>query len=383
MFNLFGKKQSAVSSTKAPTLEKEVSQDELKPQRIEKSRRLVSSVVVSEEIINPTNANDYVRYVEVPTVEEVEVNVPKVSVVNVQKRVPVYEIEYQDKIVEVPQIVYIDNPVEVPVVQNKVREVAVKQIKEIPKEVIKKVPKIEYKTIEKIVRVPGERIEVPKIYNVEKTNIVKQYKDTEVPVVVAKTMQPLVSVSNKTVSVPVVRYEPEIVHVDIRVPKPVKTSLIQAGVSEHVPRQTVQVPAAQYNTLLKLLNTNLSAEDQQQLPYMVENGSIPFLKDDEALPAVILSGQNGSRNFKYLNNSINNSKIGNSGFLSQATSCWKNPFSVSQFSQCAPKHKLSPFCSQSYNSFKTENTKSAEHNPTSIPSARKNNSSVHRTFFGC
>ena len=89
-------------------------------------------------------------------------------------------------------------------------------------------------------------------------------------------MQPLVSVSNKTVSVPVVRYEPEIVHVDIRVPKPVKTSLIQAGVSEHVPRQTVQVPAAQYNTLLKLLNTNLSAEDQQQLPYMVENGSIPF-----------------------------------------------------------------------------------------------------------
>ncbi|XP_053991890.1 uncharacterized protein LOC128883497 [Hylaeus volcanicus] len=379
MFNLFGKKQSTVSTTKTPTLDKQVSQDDLRSQRIEKSRRLVSSVVVSEEIINPTNANDYVRYVEVPTVEEVEVNIPKVSVVNVQKRVPVYEIEYQDKIVEVPQIVYVDNPVEVPVVQNKVREVVVKQVKEIPKEVIKKVPKIEYKTIEKIVRVPGERIEVPKVYNVEKTNIVKQYKDTEVPVVVAKTMQPLVSVSNKTVSVPVVRYEPEIVHVDIRVPKPVKTSLIQAGVSEHVPRQTVQVPAAQYNSLLKLLNKNLSAEDQQQLPYMVENGSIPFLKDDEAIPAVILSGQNGLRDFKYLKNS----KIGNSGFLSQATSCWKNPFSMSQIGQCAPTHKLSPFCGQSYNTPKTENTKSAEHNLTNLPSARKNNSSVHRTFFGC
>lgn len=289
MFKLFSFKEKATEPASAEKSHGETN-PYIKAGSKQQNSRLVSSIVVSEEFLNPElQSNELIRYVEVPMVEEVVRHIPKQSIVKVRKNVPKYQVEYVDRVVEVPQILYTDNPIEVPIVKDEIKHVRVKQVKEVPVEVIKEVPKVEYRTVERIMQVPGERVEVPKYYPVEKQVEVKHYKDTKLPVVVTQTMQPLVSISKQTIDIPAFQYEPQLIHVDIRVPKPVKTSLIQAGVSEHIPREPVQVPAAQYNSLLKFLNNTLSLEEQELLPYIRENDKVVFLKEGELQPVVVLS----------------------------------------------------------------------------------------------
>lgn len=263
--------------------------DEKRP--YEQSRRHVSSVVLLEELLGPPpEPRNTVRYIEVPVVEEVVRRIPKHSVVEVEKHVPKYEVEYVDRIMEVPQVAYVDRTVEVPTIKDTVRHVRVKKIQDVPYDVIKKVPKIKYVEVEKVIQVPGKRIEVPKPYVVEKTVEVKQYKDKRVPVVVAQTLQPIVTASEETMEVPVYEYEPEIIYVDIPVPKPVQSRMRLVGQpSEHVPHHPVNVPPAQFNTLLRSLNSHLSQEELNRLPYVQEDAVIPFLTQNETPGAAVLS----------------------------------------------------------------------------------------------
>lgn len=138
----------------------------------EQSRRQVSSVVVSEQVIGELPESGGIKYVEVPVIEEVIKRVPKKEIIEVEKVVPKYEVEYVERVVEVPQIHYIDKQVERPTVQEILIHKPVKQIQEIPREVIKTVPKIETVVVEKIVNVPGQVVEVGSCCNFHLMNMI-------------------------------------------------------------------------------------------------------------------------------------------------------------------------------------------------------------------
>lgn len=271
-------------------------------------------------------------------VKDVVRRIPKHSVVEVEKPITKYEVDYDEHIVEVPQVEYVDRTVEVPTIKETVRHVVVKKIQDVPYEVIKKVPKVEYVEVEKTVKVPGDRVEVEKPYIVKREVEVKRYKDKEVLVVVAQTIQPTVVVSQKTVEVPVYQYEPQLVYVDVFVPKPVPLQLISAGVSKKVPHYPVTVPPAQYNTLLKSLNSNLPSEELKQLPYVQENGTIPFLSQYETPGAAVLSSQNTFSLSEPIGNATNRTAFSmkgtdGAGNYTQLL-CWKKPQSASTEKLC-------------------------------------------------
>jgi len=241
-------------------------------------RRRVKSVILNEELLGAP-PQESVRYVEVPYVEEIVRHVPRREIVEVEKRVPKYEYEWTEKVVEVPQIQYVDKTVEVPQVHEVVRHVPRREVVEVPREIIRHVPKIETKVVEKRIEVPGQVIEVPKPYTVENKVMVPHHIDKEVPMLVAQTVRPVLTESDEFVEVDVVQYEPEMIPVDIHVPRGVKTEVVSMGVIEEHHR-VVQVPHAQYNSMLRLLNPHIN-EQESSLPFIQgPNGMVNFLSEN-------------------------------------------------------------------------------------------------------
>lgn len=74
--------------------------------------RRISSTVLSESWLSG-GGPESVTYVEVPVVEKVVREVPRLEIVEVEKRVPKIEVKYVDKIVEVPSTRYVDKLVHV------------------------------------------------------------------------------------------------------------------------------------------------------------------------------------------------------------------------------------------------------------------------------
>jgi len=239
------------------------------------SERIMSSTVIGEHHLNPA-PEDSVQYIEVPVIEEVVRHVPKKEIVEIEKRVPRYEYEWVERIVEVPQIQIIDKHVEVPQIQEVIKHVPVKQIVDVPREVVRYVPKIETKIIEQEVEVVGETIEVPKPYLVENKVVVPRYFDQEVPTVVAQRLQPIITESQTDfVDCELKEYCPRLIPVDVYIPRPVARNLIAANKYEE--HRVVDVPAAQYNALVKNLNVHISEKDNHSLLIKMSDGTIPML----------------------------------------------------------------------------------------------------------
>eukprot|EP01071_Lankesteria_metandrocarpae_P013994 Lankesteria_metandrocarpae@DN791_c0_g1_i1.p1 len=241
--------------------------------RVQKERVISSSIIDAGETITP---EETVKYVEVPVVEEIVKHVPRKEIVEIEKRVPKYEYEFIERIVEIPQVQTINKQVEVPEVREVIKHVRVKQIVEVPKEVIKYVPKIETRVVEQEVEVPGEMVEIPKPYLVENQIIVPRYIDTEVPTVVAQKVQPVVSESaTEQMEVDLKQYCPYLVPVDLYIPRPVQRNLVPAGKQEE--HRVVDVPPAQFNSLVKNLNPHVSPDENEGLFRKTPDGSVPML----------------------------------------------------------------------------------------------------------
>lgn len=74
-------------------------------------------------------------------------------------------------------------------------------------------------------------------------------------------------------------YEPQVVEVDVHVAKPISSHLSALGrLDEH--HQVVTVPASQYNTILRSMNSHLVG-DVNALPYIKDGIHIPFLGKEE------------------------------------------------------------------------------------------------------
>eukprot|EP01071_Lankesteria_metandrocarpae_P002456 Lankesteria_metandrocarpae@DN2342_c0_g1_i1.p1 len=249
--------------------------------------RRISSTILQEEFLEKVEP-ETVRYVEVPEYVEVPKYITKRSVVEVEKRVPKYEIEYVEKIVEVPQIEYVEKIVEVPQVNEVVRTSTKKEVIQVPKETVREVKRIETRIIEKIVEVPGEIIEVPKPYVVENKIEVPYYVDTNRHVVVAQSVHPFVQDSPEDViEVDVHDHSPEVIEVEVQVPKPVSAQVWCEGSSSQYHKVIKNLPAAQFNSLLKLMNPHLV--DDKVLPFMSDNeGSMAMLPSYDSYPCVEL-----------------------------------------------------------------------------------------------
>eukprot|EP01056_Protomagalhaensia_sp_Gyna25_P000509 Protomagalhaensia_sp_Gyna_25__508@NODE_123_length_5070_cov_465_993838_g97_i0_p1_GENE_NODE_123_length_5070_cov_465_993838_g97_i0NODE_123_length_5070_cov_465_993838_g97_i0_p1_ORF_typecomplete_len325_score67_97IMCp/PF12314_8/2e03IMCp/PF12314_8/0_00054IMCp/PF12314_8/1_2IMCp/PF12314_8/1_5e03YuzL/PF14115_6/0_49_NODE_123_length_5070_cov_465_993838_g97_i0921066 len=242
------------------------------------STRKKSSTVIDEQYLSPIPQD---------TTREVEVHLPPETVVKyvnpkqvreVEKFVKVPQIEWQERVVVVPKIEYVDKMVEVPHVQEIVREVKVPQWVDVPKEVIREVKKPEVRYVEKIVQVP-QIIEVDKPYRVEKPVPVIKHVDNPTPLVVAQTIRPYIVEGATTIDVDVVCYEPECIPIDIHVPRPVSAQIQAGGVVESTHR-VISVPAAQYNTILKQINTHLAPNELEGLPFMRDaSGRVSFLSE--------------------------------------------------------------------------------------------------------
>merc|ERR1739838_72490 len=244
----------------------------------QQSERKISSVVVHEEFTTPVPQPE-VRYVEIPQYEEVVTHVTKKEVREVEKRVPKIIEEFVERIVEVPQYEEVIRHVEVPQVREVIKEIPRIEVQERYYDVVKHVPKVEIKHVEKVVEVPFEVISVPKEVTLEERIPVARYQDTEQMLIVAQTIRPIISEGGQEVHVDVIEYEPEIVPVDIHVAKFVDLNIVNMGIKETFHR-VVTVPSAQYNSMLRYLNTHLSEEERQNLPFLQENGKIKFLSQE-------------------------------------------------------------------------------------------------------
>lgn len=218
---------------------------------------------------------------QVPTVEEQVRYVTRREVVEVEKRVPKYEYETVEQIVEVEVIVPVDKIVEIPKYVDTITEKKVVQFVDKPVAVTReiRIPRTIYR--DEVKEVPGPVIERPKYYTVENKVKVPRPIDKEVPVIVAQTIKPVIIESTEAVVVEVMDYEPEIVPVDVHIAKPLPSALGFAGQidSKH---KLVSINAAQYNTILRQLNSHMDEQMKNTLPFVAENGTVAFVNDDKA-----------------------------------------------------------------------------------------------------
>ncbi|EZG66521.1 hypothetical protein GNI_080180 [Gregarina niphandrodes] len=249
------------------------------------SVRKVSSVVVESTALE-TAPQDTERYVEVPTYEEQITYVPVKQVVEVPKEVPMYVVEYVDRVKEVPTINWVEKVVEVPEYHDVVVEKKVQQFVDRPREVIREVVVQKTRPVEQVVEVPGETIYIDKPFTTEKIVNVTRHVDADVPVVIAQTAKPIISESTRVVDVEVRDFQPEVIPVDVHVAKPVEKSLEAVGlVNSH--HRLCNITSAQYNTILRSLNSNLQ---DHELPFVVDNGKIDFVRAQDAQHLVAPSG---------------------------------------------------------------------------------------------
>ena len=163
-----------------------------------------------------------VRYVEVPVVEYVEKHVSKKEVVFTEKHVPKKVYEDVEKIVEVPEV----------------REVV-------------------------------REVEVP----------IHLLKPKEEPVVIAQSIQPVVTASKKTKEVQCSTFDPVVVPVDIYIPLPVHTldegEAVVKVHHERVPKE--EVPKKQWNSLVFAVNRGQETDFLQDILIRESDGSVQTL----------------------------------------------------------------------------------------------------------
>eukprot|EP01055_Gregarina_sp_Pseudo9_P000149 Gregarina_sp_Pseudo_9__148@NODE_10_length_6589_cov_58_586107_g8_i0_p1_GENE_NODE_10_length_6589_cov_58_586107_g8_i0NODE_10_length_6589_cov_58_586107_g8_i0_p1_ORF_typecomplete_len714_score147_69IMCp/PF12314_8/7_9IMCp/PF12314_8/7_2e09IMCp/PF12314_8/0_75_NODE_10_length_6589_cov_58_586107_g8_i01372278 len=215
-----------------------------------------------------------VRYVETPVIEERIIEVPRKEVVEVEKRVPKQVVKEVEKIVEVPEIQYVERTVEVEKVEEVLRHVPRKEYIDVRVEKIKEVKVPQTKIVEKIVEVPNI-IERPKTYMVEQKVSVPRYVNRETQTVVAQKLRPVVKEGKKQ-KVPAKKFEPVLYAVDVPIPKPVKCGFLPLGKVDEW-HTTVEIPAPQYNSLLKTMNRNIEATAIEDLFVRTAGGMIPLL----------------------------------------------------------------------------------------------------------
>jgi len=226
------------------------------------------------------------QIIEVPIIEETIKHVRKIEVVEVEKKVPKYEIEYIERIVEVPRVKIVEKYEEYEVIQEVTKYVPKKEFVNVPREVVRYTPKIETTYIEKVVEVLSrdQIIEIRKPYTVDQHVPYPVYKDKEVGCVVAQKMMPVVRESKvELLDVEVCKFVPQVIPVDVYIPRPVQVPLIPVKKSDDV-QSRVEVPAPQFNTLLVNLNSHLSGEEKLiiDLPFRKGgDGNVPMLMSDQ------------------------------------------------------------------------------------------------------
>eukprot|EP01054_Gregarina_sp_Poly1_P004970 Gregarina_sp_Poly_1__4969@NODE_2632_length_1895_cov_2669_024070_g1668_i0_p1_GENE_NODE_2632_length_1895_cov_2669_024070_g1668_i0NODE_2632_length_1895_cov_2669_024070_g1668_i0_p1_ORF_typecomplete_len530_score71_37IMCp/PF12314_8/1_2IMCp/PF12314_8/9_8e05IMCp/PF12314_8/3_1e03IMCp/PF12314_8/4_9e02_NODE_2632_length_1895_cov_2669_024070_g1668_i01061695 len=243
--------------------------------------RKISSVVVESTLLGDMPAQDGVRYVEVPTVEEQVRYVTRKEQREIERKVMKPEIEWVERVVYVPTIEYVDKFVEKEQVQVRETQVKVPRVVEVPKEYIVE-KKVQVPRLREEVReVPGAEVVRPVPYDVTKEVEQVRAFNREVPVIVAQTIKPVITESTNQLVVDALHYEPEIVPVDVHLARPVSTSLEVVGkVDER--HKLVTVSAAQYNTMLRALNAEADSRVYSSLPFIQQHGSVPFCGEHEA-----------------------------------------------------------------------------------------------------
>eukprot|EP01053_Blabericola_migrator_P001801 Blabericola_migrator_1__1800@NODE_1489_length_4433_cov_646_042602_g977_i0_p2_GENE_NODE_1489_length_4433_cov_646_042602_g977_i0NODE_1489_length_4433_cov_646_042602_g977_i0_p2_ORF_typecomplete_len546_score68_11IMCp/PF12314_8/0_097IMCp/PF12314_8/1_8e06IMCp/PF12314_8/1_8e04CspB_prodomain/PF18425_1/43CspB_prodomain/PF18425_1/59_NODE_1489_length_4433_cov_646_042602_g977_i02431640 len=243
--------------------------------------RKVSSVVLESTVLGEIPQQDNVRYVEVPTVEEQVKIVTKKEVREVERYVTRPEIEYVERVVVVPKTEYVDKIVEVPRVEYVDKQVKVPQVITVPREVKVEKKVVVPRVVEQTREVPGQVIEVPKPYTVEKPVEVIRESRREVPVIVAQTIRPVITESSTQMVVDAYHYEPEIVPVDVHLARPINSALEIGGKIDERHR-VVSITAAQYNAILRSLNAGADERVYKTLPFISEHGQVPFCAEHEA-----------------------------------------------------------------------------------------------------
>jgi len=135
-------------------------------------------------------------------------------------------------------------------------------------------------------------IEIRKPYTVDQEVPYPIYHDKEVACVVAQKMIPVIRESTEEqMQVEVCNFVPQVIPVDVYVPRPIQIPLIPIKKSEdHYSR--VQVPTPQYNTLLLNLNFHISSDQRlvNDLPFRTdEGGKIQLLTSDQYNSTVTIS----------------------------------------------------------------------------------------------
>ncbi|KEP63093.1 UNVERIFIED_CONTAM: alveolin domain containing intermediate filament IMC7 [Hammondia hammondi] len=114
------------------------------------------------------------------------------------------------------------------------------QVVDLPLDLVYTVPEVKTRMVNYIFECParGHSRLVPREFPVDTPFVVPQYQDVSVPVVMSQTFVPELQETSKVVQVPVARYVPKLVPVDVFVPRPVAIP-IKAGEVTQVSKSTV------------------------------------------------------------------------------------------------------------------------------------------------
>ncbi|KAH0471958.1 MAG: uncharacterized protein KVP18_003461 [Porospora cf. gigantea A] len=104
-----------------------------------------------------------------------------------------------------------------------------------------------------------------------------ELEDVAVPVVIAQTMKPVVSMGSIPFTVPVRTMTPEPIIVPVEVVTPVDLPLKHTG--QHTVHKEVTPPDAQYNSILRSLNQHLDTPERHRLPFRMSGSTASFLDE--------------------------------------------------------------------------------------------------------
>eukprot|EP01054_Gregarina_sp_Poly1_P005881 Gregarina_sp_Poly_1__5880@NODE_309_length_9633_cov_123_442714_g266_i0_p1_GENE_NODE_309_length_9633_cov_123_442714_g266_i0NODE_309_length_9633_cov_123_442714_g266_i0_p1_ORF_typecomplete_len1544_score263_37SMC_N/PF02463_19/1e05VPS38/PF17649_1/0_00093DUF572/PF04502_13/0_033IMCp/PF12314_8/13IMCp/PF12314_8/8IMCp/PF12314_8/68_NODE_309_length_9633_cov_123_442714_g266_i039018532 len=239
------------------------------------------------ENVGVDELGEYVlKRIEVPIIEERVVEVKKTERREkvIEVKVPKYEIK--EIVVEKPDIRYIDTVKEIEVPEIKVVYKSVKQVVDRPVEVRREVRVPEIRKKEQIKEVPGEIIEVPKPFLVNRPVIVPKYVDRRVPTVVAQSFWPIVTEANPEDQHLVMDIECRVVNfvtipLPVPLPLPVYRPLIfDRAEMRHKEVLSHLVPNEQYNALIKILNPSLVLDNAVDLFRFVPPSKVAELQGE-------------------------------------------------------------------------------------------------------
>lgn len=224
--------------------------------------------------------NERIKYVPVPVEVEKIVKVPKTEIVWRTREVKRFEKVYKDRVIEVPKVKIVEEVVEVPEYVDDVKYIPRKKVIDLEYEVVTYVPKTEVEVRELAVEVPGSVIEVKVDEEITREETVTHYNDTVTPVIVAQTFTPLVTeTSEKVMKVPLKKFVPCIIPLEIFVPVAVDRQLISGTRETTLNAISADLlPNRQYNTQVKQLNPNVHDQQLASLYRRDQDGSVSFLQ---------------------------------------------------------------------------------------------------------